>query len=150
MKKTAVKIDYTSLKNKLTRPKKWYSKPIPGCDHLTQAEREKALNMFDKIGEILFEFEKGFLNELPLLKEENIKWSVHLQNNRYEHFGCYIQFKLGKRILKMDFLNAKQYRYEFNPYGNSGQLGTMNYDNWEKEQFLVWIYDNLIAEKILN
>ena len=92
---------------------------------------------------LLKQFEQAFGEELPLLHQAGIKCSAHWQDHRYGFKGSYILFELDGRELKMDFSSAKSYRYEFVPYG-SGRSGRMTYGEWPKDDFYLFIDENLI------
>ncbi len=100
-------------------------------------EREKLTD------NLLVEFETGFAEQLPLLKESGISWSAHI-NSRYTQDGFYIKFKSGDIELKMDFNSAKSYRYEYTGKKGKYNYGSMCYGNWDKEDFLLFIDEHLL------
>lgn len=94
------------------------------------------------------EFKAGFAEEIPLLDEAGIKWAAHWQDPDYEFKGSYILFETDSKQLKMDFINRDAYRYEYvqhslDEYRNRG---TMVYGDWPKEDFIVWLDDQLFNE----
>ena len=90
---------------------------------------------------LLEEFKIGFSEQLPLLEEAKITFSAHQNDARYSHKGSHILFKLNKSELRMDFTNRRSYRYEHKTEG-----GTMTYGEWNKEKFILFIYDNLLKK----
>ncbi len=107
------------------------------------AEKEKAkqeaveLELFKGREQLLKEFEIGFAEVIPLLKEEGIEYSAHY-NTQWTYQGAYILFKKGDRELKMDFLNRDRYRYEYNSYKEQ-VCGQSTYGAWGLESFLLFI-----------
>ena len=93
------------------------------------------------------EFEAGFVDVLPMLKEAGITYKGGTQHRNYPSNATYIEFFYGKKSLKMDFVHRKSYRYEFvyksspSDYRNHC---TMTYGDWDKDRFIMWIYDELI------
>ena len=98
-----------------------------------------------KMGFLLEEFEKGFKEQLPMLADAGIKWNARY-NSMYDHEGAYIQFRLGEKTLKMDFGSATSYRYEYTGRVGSGTHGCMVYGDWPKDDFIIFIYNNLIKK----
>ncbi len=92
------------------------------------------------------EFRVGFADEIPLLEEAGIKWSAHFQDPDYEFKGAYILFEKDDKRLKMDFASRGSYRYEYVPYSleEYAYRGSMVYGNWTKEEFILWIDENLL------
>lgn len=109
-----------------------------------QTEEQKAISarqreIDSRCENILESFKRGFKDEVPLLTDEGITFSAHFTTN-YEHQGTYIMFKRGDKSVKMDFSNEFKYRYE---YTRPEQAGSMVYAEWDKDKFIVFIYDNL-------
>jgi hypothetical protein len=100
-------------------------------------EREKE----EKLEKILQEFEKGFSKQLPLLEEAGITYSAQFKPFNK---GYCIHFEREHNSVKMDFVSATSYRYEF---GESDSYNKFFYGEWDKEDFLVYLYDNLWKKK---
>ncbi len=104
----------------------------------------------DVINRITSEFEARFEDILPMLKEAGITYKGGTQHHNYPSNATYIEFFLGEKSLKMDFVHRKSYRYEF-VYKSSPsdyrQNGTMTYGEWDKDRFILWIYDELINKQ---
>lgn len=100
------------------------------------------------INRITCEFEAGFKDILPMLKEAGITYKGGTQHRNYPSNATYIEFFLGEKSLKMDFIHRKLYRYEFvRKSYNSINCGTMTYGDWDKDRFILWIYDELINKQ---
>ena len=95
------------------------------------------------ISRLQLEFEAGFVEYLPILKSDGIEYSLHLQDARYEYMGAYVSFKKGSKELRMDFYNQYSYRYIYTPYLSAP---SMAYSKWPKEDFVLFIADNLLRE----
>ncbi len=101
---------------------------------------------------LLTEFEEGFKNEIPMLKEAGITYSAHF-NTVYAHQGAYILFKHGLKELRMDFNNRISFRYEYTPWirGLSERvMGRCVYGDWPKDEFILFIDEGLIQQKTEN
>lgn len=94
------------------------------------------------------EFEIGFKEQISLLNESGIKWSAHLNNDKYEDQGAYILFKKGDKSIKMDFNNRVSYRYEYFPYSLNeyASKGTMVFGDWDKDDFYLFIDEKLLKQ----
>jgi hypothetical protein len=80
-----------------------------------------------------------------MLAEEKIKWGAHL-NSQYEHEGSYISFHKDDFVVKMDFSGGKSYRYEYTGKRGGGNYGRSVFGDWPKEDFVVFIYTELIQK----
>lgn len=107
---------------------------------LEEEERQKIIGIKQKL---LSEFEIGFKDFLDLIKMEGINYKAQMQDDRYAHFGTYIEFFRGDKSVKMDFNSRNSYRYEFVKHNNDGRYGTMVYGEWSKDKFLVFLYRSL-------
>ncbi len=108
---------------------------------------EKSAAQAKKEFKILQEFEIGFAKELPLLKDAGISYSAHY-NSQYDHEGTYIKFCFVGQELKMDFSARNSYRYEYTGRrGEAGNYGRMVFGDWNKEDFILFIYTGLIVKK---
>lgn len=106
---------------------------------------EEALKTEQALLEISREFEIGFASQLPLLEQAGINWSAHFNNNRYHYDGSYILFEKDGKILEMDFLNSKSYKYEHEyPRG----VSTKCYGEWPKDDFLIFIDEELLQKAV--
>jgi|GEM_PF-3201487 len=121
------------------------SKLIDEVQKLKQARAEKErvaqeaveLELSKGREQLLKEFEIGFYEVIPLLKEEGIEYSAHY-NTQYTYQGAYILFKKDNRELKMDFLRRESYRYEYHTYDNQSH-GNSCYGAWSMGEFLLYI-----------
>lgn len=111
--------------------------------------KEEAYNHM--CAEKIKEFEEGFDKFIPMLREEGITYSFHLNDKNYEHMGSYIEFKQGSKTLRMDYKNPNSFRLEYVPYSEGLQIsyGTMQYDNWinnnvNQNKFIMFIVEGLI------
>lgn len=104
---------------------------------------------YDKvIKRITEEFEAGFAEILPLLKDAGITYKGGTQEFNYPSNATYIEFFYDGKYLKMDFNHRKSYRYEFAKKSYTQiNYGTMTFGEWDKDRFIVWIYDELINKQ---
>lgn len=107
----------------------------------SQIESERKI----KLDNLLQEFEIGFADYLSMLKEAGVSWSAHF-NTAWEHQGSYIKFKKEEKELKMDFSTRDSYRYEYVGVLGRERMGKMVYGNWSKEDFVLFINDNLLSK----
>jgi hypothetical protein len=94
---------------------------------------------------LLKDFEASFSNQLPLLIEAGIKWSAHFNDNHFHHKGSFIMFTHNGKELKMDFNGRKSYRYEYIPCTPGRRIGKSVYGEWDKEDFILFIDENLLS-----
>jgi hypothetical protein len=93
---------------------------------------------------ILESFKSTFFDFIPMIEEEGIKISAHFKS-AYEYKGSFIQFQKGDQLLRMDYQNAIQYRYEYtNP--DRDTIGRSVYGTWPKEDLILYIYDELLSK----
>lgn len=98
----------------------------------------------DKICAFITEqFRTAFLEYLPMMQEAGIKWSAHMQDRRYSSMGTFILFQKEHVVARMDFSNAKSYRYEFVRHDQG--YGTMVYDEWDKRRFALFLYEKILS-----
>lgn len=98
----------------------------------------------EKLSNLTMEFEEGFKEEIPLLKEAGIEYEACINPN--SSLDKYIKFTLGTKTLKMDFSSKTSYRYECPPTTREGRWGNKQYGKWPKEDFILWIDDELIKK----
>jgi hypothetical protein len=93
---------------------------------------------------ILESFKSTFFDFIPMIEEEGIVISAHFKS-AYEHKGSFIQFQKVDRVLRMDYLNAIQYRYEYtNP--DRDTIGRSVFGTWPKADLVLYIYDELLSK----
>lgn len=94
----------------------------------------------EREAKVLKLFMEEFKDYLPMLQEAGIAvTSDHKTDSGTE---VYIRFKKGRRILRMDYSLSGTYRYE---YTNPGYGARGVYDKWDKEDFIMFIYEGLLA-----
>jgi len=111
------------------------------------AEREKQKKEYlDAVESLAQSFRDSFVHYLVMLKEAGIKWTAKFNDQRYiESSGGYIEFVRGKKTLLMDFNSGTNYRYEYTGSKlRPERTGTMVFDNWDKDMFVIFIYNGLI------
>lgn len=112
-------------------------------DEKAIVEQIRIAEEWEALRELTKEFELAFKDEIPLLTESGIKYSLHFQkSNRIEKFS-YVVFEKDGKKLKMDFFNKKQYRYEYIPI-DSGTYSTLPLRPYSKEDFIKFIYNGLL------
>jgi hypothetical protein len=88
-------------------------------------------------------FLEGFKDIIPLLDDAEITFEAQFKDNDYpDLYGGHISFKYKGQELKMDFNTGISYRYEYST--KNDRNGRSVYGNWPHEDFIVWIYRNLI------
>lgn len=104
-------------------------------DHnkLLEAKKEELLN----------QFELGFKDVLHLLRGSGISYTAGLVNEHFTSGDSFIEFHFNKSKLRMDFENARSYRYEST---GKGGYPTSHYAHWDLDQFIIWIYKDLIQK----
>lgn len=107
-------------------------------------EERLAAEKVQEIARLTIEFEAGFKEQLPLLKEAGIEYQVHIKETPVKQ--GYVKFKLGENELGMDFNSRNSYRYEFLPVSKEGKHGKTQFGDWSKVDFILWIDDNLIRK----
>jgi len=85
-------------------------------------------------------FKEEFKDYLPMLQEAGIVVTPYHKTE--SGLDVYIRFRMGNRILKMDYTIDGTYRYE---YTNPREHGRSVYGKWPKEDFIMFLYEGLIA-----
>lgn len=108
-----------------------------------QSKQDEEIEMNRRADEqekwLLDQFEKGFQDQLPILKEAGISYSAHLIHRRYSYQGGFIKFSKGGTTLEMQIHDSVSYRYE-NP--ERDRMGSMQFGKWPKETFIEWLYQH--------
>jgi len=112
-------------------------------EEISAKEMAEQQKLSKEIKACLDAFEKEFIDYLPMLKEAGIAWSAKMKFYPWIFQGVYIDFETGLSHLHMDITTGGAYRYESPPLGTNGK---MVFGKWPKEDFVVWIYENLLKK----
>jgi len=119
--------------------------------NLEKAKQKAEKRAYAKVQrERIKQFEQRFEKFLPMFAADGITYKYHLKDPRYQYQGGYIEFKMGKKKLRMDYDSSTDYRFEFNEYEGkrSGQDIYWDWLNQEdgEERFILFITEGLIEK----